>query len=272
MDVMPHHCICRGRKRTAVRMHFFCAVLYWGYVFWEVKPLQSFEKGVRKALPVCIGMLSVGLSFGLAARQVGLSVLEATMMSLIVVAGSSQFLAINMLAQGTPPMVIVLGTFLINIRHLVMSTYVMNRLKDTPLYKKLLLAYVVCDESFSLFSLSRRQENDAAYLGGLNVAMHLTWTAGTLLGALLMNIIPPRMSDALGIAIYATFIAILMPSLQKSLRIVAIVLFTATVNTMLSSTMASGTSVVLSMLIGAFFGTLLPEEQPPRKQKQGGRR
>ncbi len=229
--------------------------------------MQSFQNGVKKALPVCIGMISVGISFGLAARQVGMTTLEAVMMSLIVVAGSSQFLAVNMLRQGTSPLVIVVATFFINIRHLVMSTYVMNRLKGTPLYKKLLLAYVVCDESFSLFSLSRKQEDDAAYLGGLNTSLHFSWVLGTLLGAMMMNLVPPRMMDALGIAIYATFISMLMPSLQKSLRIVTIVVFTAFVNTLLSQTMPGGTAIVLSMLIGAGFGTLLPEEKKPKGKK-----
>ena len=229
--------------------------------------MQSFQNGIKKALPVCIGMISVGISFGLTARQYGMTGLEAVMMSLIVVAGSSQFLAVNMLQQGTSPLIIVAGTFLINIRHLVMSTYVMNRLKGTPLYKKLLLAYVVCDESFSLFSLSRKQEDDAAYLGGLNLAMHSSWVLGTLLGTLLMRVMPPRMMDALGIAIYATFISMLMPSLQKSLRVVTIVVFTAFVNTLLSQTMPGGTAIVLSMPIGAGFGTLLPEEKKEKGRK-----
>lgn len=226
--------------------------------------MQSFQNGVKKALPVCIGMISVGISFGLAARQYGLNVMEATMMSLIVVAGSSQFLALNMLQQGTSPLIIVAGVFFINIRHLVMSTYVMNRLKGTPLYKKLLLAYVVCDESFSLFSLSRKQPDDAAYLGGMNLFLHLSWVLGTWLGTMLMNLVPLRMMDAMSVAIYATFISMLMPSLKESLRVVAIVLFTAFVNTLLSQTMPGGTAIVLSMLIGAGFGTLLPEDKPVR--------
>ena len=75
------------------------------------------------------------------------------------------------------------------------------------------------------------------------------------------------MMDALGIAIYATFISMLMPSLQKSLRVVTIVVFTAFVNTLLSQTMPGGTAIVLSMLIGAGFGTLLPEEKKEKGRK-----
>lgn len=223
--------------------------------------LASFEKGVKAALPVSIGMLSVGISFGLAARQYGMTTMQATMMSLIVVAGSSQFMAINMLSRGASPLVIVVATFLMNSRHLVMSTYVMNRLKGTLLYKKLLLSYVVCDESFTIFSLSKKQDDDAAYLGGLNIIMHLTWAGGTLLGGLMMNIIPPLLSDAMGIAIYAAFISMLMPSLKASTRILVIVLFTAVVNTILAGSVPGGISTVISMLVGAAFGTLLPEDK-----------
>ena len=182
-------------------------------------------------------------------------------MSLIVVAGSSQFMAINMLSRGARPLLIVVATFLMNSRHLVMSTYVMNRLKGTLLYKKLLLSYVVCDESFTIFSLSKKQDDDAAYLGGLNIIMHLTWAGGTLLGGLMMNIIPPLLSDAMGIAIYAAFISMLMPSLKASTRILVIVLFTAVVNTILAGSVPGGISTVISMLVGAAFGTLLPEDK-----------
>ena len=223
--------------------------------------MASFEKGVKAALPVSIGMLSVVISFGLAARQYGMTTMQATMMSLIVVAGSSQFMAINMLSRGASPLVIVVATFLMNSRHLVMSTYVMNRLKGTLLYKKLLLSYVVCDESFTIFSLSKKQDDDAAYLGGLNIIMHLTWAGGTLLGGLMMNIIPPLLSDAMGIAIYAAFISMLMPSLKASTRILVIVLFTAVVNTIFAGSVPGGISTVISMLVGAAFGTLLPEDK-----------
>ena len=223
--------------------------------------LASFKKGIKAALPVAVGMVSVGISFGLAARQYGMTTLEATMMSLIVVAGSSQFMAINMLSQGASPPVIVVATFLMNIRHLVMSTYVMNRLKGTTLYKKLLLAYVVCDESFTLFSLSKKQDDDAAYMGGLNIVMYLSWAGGTYLGGLMMNLIPPLLSDAMGIAIYAAFISMLMPSLKASMRILVIVLFTAVVNVLLAGSVPGGISTVISMLAGAAFGTLLPEDR-----------
>jgi 4-azaleucine resistance transporter AzlC len=222
--------------------------------------LDSFRKGVRTSIPLCLGMISVGISFGLAARKAGLSTVEATIMSMIVVAGSSQFFAINTLAAGGSPFVIILGTFVINLRHFVMSTYIMNRLKKTPLHKKLALSYVVCDESFILFSLSKKQDNNAAYLGGMNLMLYISWSLGTFLGCVLMNIVPAKFSDALGIAIYAAFISMLIPSMQESGKVLSIVVFTAAINSLLATVMPAGASIIPAMLIGAFLGTVLPDD------------
>lgn len=234
--------------------------------------MSSFENGVRKAVPVCFGLAAVGVAFGLAAAGKGLTAIEAAMMSLLVMAGSSQFFALSLFLPGgvliVPPMVVIVGTFLINLRHLVMSVYTMNRLKKATLNQKLWLSYALCDESFVLFSQSRKQEDDAAYLAGINAALHLTWTLSTFVGALCVALVPPAALEPLGMAIYAAFVSLLIPEMQKSLRIVAVVLFTMFINTMLTQLIpVQGLAVVLSMLVGAGFGSLLPENQ--NKQPEG---
>ncbi len=206
-------------------------------------------------------MVSVGISFGLSARHAGLNVVQATLMSMIVVAGSSQFFAVEMIAKGASPLIIIVGTFFINLRHLVMSTYIMNRLKDESLIKKLILSYVICDESFTLFSLSKKQEDYSSFLGGMNLMLHTSWSLGTLAGALLMNVVSSKFADALGIAIYAAFISMLMPSLKASRKILLTVVFTALVNVLLSTIMGNGLNIIISMLTGAFFATALPDER-----------
>ncbi|HHU01934.1 MAG TPA: AzlC family ABC transporter permease [Christensenellaceae bacterium] len=223
--------------------------------------MRSFKEGIKTSLPVCIGMVSVGISFGLSARHAGLSVVQATLMSMIVVAGSSQFFAVEMIAKGASPLIIIVGTFFINLRHLVMSTYIMNRLKDESFIKKLILSYVICDESFTLFSLSKKQEDYASFLGGMNLMLYTSWSLGTLAGALLMNVVSSKFADALGIAIYAAFISMLMPSLKASRKILLTVVFTALVNVLLSTIMGNGLNIIISMLTGAFFATALPDER-----------
>ena len=103
-------------------------------------------------------MVSVGISFGLSARHAGLSVVQATLMSMIVVAGSSQFFAVEMIAKGASPLIIILGTFFINLRHLVMSTYIMNRLKDESLIKKLILSMLYAMKALHFFHSAKNRK------------------------------------------------------------------------------------------------------------------
>ncbi len=81
-------------------------------------------------------------------------------MSIIVIASASQIMAVGMLVQGASVPAIIFATFLINLRHLIMSTYVMNKLKEIGLLKKMALAYVLVDETFALFSMSEESEDD----------------------------------------------------------------------------------------------------------------
>lgn len=73
-------------------------------------------------------------------------------MSIMVFAGASQIMAVGMFVQGAALPVIVFATFLLNLRHLIMSSYVMNKLKGTKMSMKRILAFALCDESFALFS------------------------------------------------------------------------------------------------------------------------
>ena len=88
--------------------------------------------------------------------------------------------------------------------------------------------------------------------------LYTSWSLGTLAGALLMNVVSSKFADALGIAIYAAFISMLMPSLKASRKILLTVVFTALVNVLLSTIMGNGLNIIISML--RIFATALPDE------------
>ena len=91
---------------------------------------KEFAKGIKLALPVCLGILPVAISFGLVAVQAGLTRLQAVLMSVFVMAGSAQFAAVGMWATaGFFPIVLV--TFFINLRYLVMSGSLFSRFGKT---------------------------------------------------------------------------------------------------------------------------------------------
>ena len=94
---------------------------------------HQFREGIKAALPIVLGYLPVGLAFGVLARKVGLSTFEVGLMSLLVYAGASQFIAVEMLLKGIVCFPIVLATFFINLRHLLMSSTFSLYLKNTRL-------------------------------------------------------------------------------------------------------------------------------------------
>lgn len=113
---------------------------------------SRFLYGARAGIPVVLGFIPVGIAYGVMARQAGFSTLETCLMSLSVYAGASEMMAVGMYAQGAGILAIVLATFFLNLRHIIMSTCVFSRMKSSKLGQRLLMAFGVTDESFAIFT------------------------------------------------------------------------------------------------------------------------
>ncbi len=224
---------------------------------------RSFSAGVRTGLPIMLGYVPIGIAFAVMARQAGLSVGQTCLMSLTVYAGASQMMAAGMLAEGAGLAAIVLATFVLNLRHIIMSTCVMHRMEPAPLPLRLLAAFGVTDESFALFTTDTRGFRSVFFFLGIHAAIYLSWNLGTLLGALAMDLLPPILTASLGVSLYAMFISLLTPHLPGNGRLAALVLLTALCNTLLGRVMASSWALIVSTLLCAFAGSFFvePEEE-----------
>ncbi len=178
-------------------------------------------RGVRAGLPVAVGYVPMAMAFGVLATQTGLSFLQAGGMSMFVYAGASQFASLGLLAGGASALAIVLATLVLNFRHFLMSVALSRRL---PLRKgahlayhvlPLVLGFGVTDETFVVASLEERLT--IRYFIGLIATVYLAWLSGTLVGAGFSSLIPPVIARGMGVALYAMFIAILLPGVKKSL-------------------------------------------------------
>jgi 4-azaleucine resistance transporter AzlC len=144
-----------------------------------------FREGVRDAFPVVLGYLPVGLAFGLLARNAGLTPSEVGLMSLLVYAGASQFLAIEMIYRGMAWLPIMLATFFINLRHFLMSSALSLYFKNTRLPLLGFLSAQLTDESFAVATSNLpKVKNNPRYLSGLQITSHLAWVVGSIGGAL----------------------------------------------------------------------------------------
>ena len=209
---------------------------------------------MRAGIPVIFGFIPVGIAFAIAARHAGLSILETQLMSLTVFAGASQMMAAEMIGEGAAIIAIVIATFIINLRHVIMSTCVMRRLGEAPLYLRLLAAFGVTDESFAIFTGVEDNKCTVSYLFGLITVTYSSWNVGTLLGAVGADFLPPILTLSFGVALYAMFIAIIVPDLTGNWRLAALVVFTALLNAALGTLLDSSTAMIISTLLGAFVG------------------
>ena len=210
--------------------------------------LAAFRLGVHLGAPVILGYIPAGIAYALIARQAGFSVLETCLMSACVHAGASQMMAVGMSAQGAGVAAILLTTFILNLRYFIMSACVMNDLKREKRPFKMLLAFGVTDEVFAIHAVQKRTEHP-----GL-----------VFFGAVASDFLPPLLTAALGIAMYAMFIALLMPSLHGNGRLALLVVFTAAINALLSRLLTPGWALVVATLVGAAVG--VPFVELPGKE------
>ena len=210
-------------------------------------------QGLSAALPIWIGYAAVGIPFGVLARQAGLSPIQIALMSIIVFAGSSQFIAVSMIGSGASILPIIITTFFVNLRHLLMSSSLALHLDGTSKRILSLFAYGVTDESFAV-NLTKFMHGgwDVKRALVVNHTANAVWIASTIAGGYLGEVVP---EGALGIdyALTAMFIALLVFQLRNSLVIVLAIL-SGLLSLIFSLLLPGAWNIVLASMIAASAG------------------
>lgn len=180
---------------------------------------QAFAAGARATLPLIVGAIPFGILFGTLAEPSGLSLLATLAMSLIVFAGSAQFIALGLLAAGASVGVIIATTLVVNLRHLLYSAALVERVKHLPQRWRAPMAFWLTDETFAAVSnrlLTRDDDPNAHwfYLGSA-LAMYGNWQLCTWLGIALGELFPDMTQWGLDFAMSVTFIGMVAPYLRN---------------------------------------------------------
>ena len=227
---------------------------------------STFVQGVRAGRPSAIGYLPIAIAFGLLARSAGVSLYIAVLMSLLVFAGASQFIAVNLLALGTHAWEIILTTLVINLRHFLMSASLSQRLApQLSRGWRSLLAFGLTDETFTVASLQAQSVLGGPFVLGLNLIAYASWVAGSAAGVLLASGLPAAIQASMGIALYAMFIGLLVPSLRNGLPVIIVVMTAVLLQAIMTwiplfSSLATGWKLVISAILASMLGaTLYPQ-------------
>jgi 4-azaleucine resistance transporter AzlC len=182
----------------------------------ESRSLSTKMQALAPALPVVMGYLPIGFAYGVLAINAGLSVLETVAMSVIVYAGSAQLMAVSLFAAGINPFSIIATTFIVNLRHLLMSASLAPYMERWQKGQVAAFCYELTDESFGVHSLRfAKGETEAPRALAINLTCQLAWVGGTLLGALAGGLITDVKPFALDYALPAMFIALLVLQIKS---------------------------------------------------------
>lgn len=173
--------------------------------------------GVRAELPIVLGVIPFGLIYGVIAVAAGLPPLLAAGMSSIVFAGSSQFIGAQMMGVGAPGLIVVLTTFVVNLRHALYSFSLGPQTVHLPRRWRWLLAYLLTDEAYAAIIVHYRQEaislaNKHWFWLGSGFTLWGAWQLSTFAGVFLGAQVPASWS--LDFTLTLTFIGIIVPGLR----------------------------------------------------------
>ena len=214
---------------------------------------KHFIQGVKESYPIVLGYLPIGLAFGILANSIGISPLGVLFISLVLFAGSAQFITVSMLGTLTSGISIVLTVFIVNFRHFLMSSAYSKYFKNEKISHLAFLSYFVTDESFAIGINKAKYENEEfnkKYLLGVELSGYFSWAIFTTLGAFAGNFIVDFEAFGLDFALPAMFIGLLALLIEsKKDLIVCILAGVATV--LLSLTPVEGFSVIIASVLAS---------------------
>ena len=223
---------------------------------------QCFLKGMKAGIPIAMGYFAVAIALGIAAVRAGVGAFAAAFASLLNNASAGEYIAFTLIAAGASYMELITMEAVANARYLLMSAALSQKLKaGTSTLKRLLLGFTVTDEIFGVSMMQEGYLNPYFTYGAFVVAT-TGWTGGTLLGALMGDILPASVVTALSVGLYGMFISVFVPEAKKN-RIVALLVL---VSFILSaafeylpyiSTLSSGLRVIILTVVISLGAALL---------------
>lgn len=206
--------------------------------------------GIQAGISIAIGYMPIALTFGLLAKTTGLTVGETFLMSLLVFAGASQYIALSLIAAGTGAFEIVLTTFIVNIRHFLMSASLNEKVESAPKFAKAIYAFGITDETFSV-AATKEGRLTTGFLFGLVTVSYGSWVVFSGVGHVIGSSLPSTLQESMGIALYAMFVGLLVPSIKKHRKVLYLAAFAGILNSVFVLFMAKGWAIVVATLISS---------------------
>lgn len=218
-------------------------------------------RGLRDGVPICLGYVPIAFAFGMQAVRAGLPVWTPVAISMTNLTSAGQFAGLSIILAGGTFVELAVTIFIINIRYMLMSLALSQRLDPAmKTWERCLIAAGNTDEIFAV-AIRSEEPLTTRYLLGLITGPYIGWSMGTILGATATLLLPAAVQNALGITIYAMFLAIILPPARKTRPILVAVLVAAGISCLFRYTpglcdLSFGWVVIIATVVAAGFCAL----------------
>jgi len=227
----------------------------------------AFSKGMRDGIPIALGYFAVAFTLGIAAKNAGLTPLQAFVVSLTNNASAGEYAGFTMIEAGAGYFEMAVMILVANARYLLMSCALSQKLDaKTPFFHRFLIGYDVTDEIFGICVNAPGKLNPFYAYGAIAIAIP-GWSIGTYLGVVMGNTLPDNLVSALSVGLYGMFIAIIIPPARKSKVVAGLVFISMLLSSLFTfapylKSIPSGTSVIiLTLVISAVAALLFPVKE-----------
>lgn len=222
----------------------------------------TFRKGLIDGIPIALGYLSVSFSFGILCAKGGMRILGAILISLTNLTSAGQLAGVGIIFALGSLSEMALAQLVINLRYALMSVSLSQKADDTfNTLRRMIVSFGVTDEIYAVAS-SQKGLINPKYMYGLMLLPIVGWTSGTALGAIAGDILPADIVSALGIALYAMFIAIVLPPATEHKGVLVCALISAVVSCILAyvpvfSFISGGFAIIICAIVAAVIAAIL---------------
>lgn len=227
----------------------------------------SFLAGMRDGVPIALGYFAVAFTLGITAGKAGMSAVQASLMSALMLASAGEFAGISMIASCAGFMEMIVTTIVINMRYLLMSSALSQKVQQNrPFVHRIFMSYMVTDEIFGI-SMAVPGKLDPFYQYGAGSVAAPGWVLGTFLGCAAGMILPSSVMNAMSVAIYGMFLAVVIPPARKDRIIAAVVVISMTASFLVQkipglNKISSGFQIILlTVLISAAAAKICPVKE-----------
>ncbi|WP_028273662.1 AzlC family ABC transporter permease [Atopococcus tabaci] len=228
---------------------------------------KDWLEGCKQMIPVAVGYIPLGIAGGMALQSAGFSTFGIFLMSLLVYAGAAQFMTASMAAAGATVPSIILMTFFLNLRHLLMSSSISGYLKKKSYPFLLLFSHTLTDEAFGLNTHRFTTGNWSPEKGlAANILAYSSWVLSTVAGGMIGTTLHIH-TAVVNYVLIAMFICMLLEQfVSKAHLVVGIVAGISAV--ILKALLQHNISLVIAALIASFAGYLLDSRRQEKPEKE----